>query len=688
MFSKKLSGAENRKRKAQQEKEKQKQAGSFLKFLAKEKKADETSSLSESHQVEAASESAVPMIISETATDQDVQSSSNDPQPMNSITSNTEETVLLFTDIAHWKLPLSDSIRLELALRGPDALRHIDGPFAEKKRIVKDGNEVKRCLNKSWFYTLLPSGEKILRSWLVYSPLKESLFCYCCCLFAPTDDHDGISSFVKNGFQNWWKLNPKVDDHQKSPEHKKNFDSWKKLTMSLNASNTIDKELQKQIEVEKQRWRDILTRILDALLFLAKQNLGIRAHREGGNFIELLKLISKYDPVMREHFVAIRDSNISYLSPEIQNEFISLLGSHVKKSILQDIRQAKYFSVILDTTPDISHTDQMSEIIRYVKIEKDEVEVIESFIDFLPVHGSKTAANLTNVILEKLKTDDLDFNDCRGQGYDNAATMAGEHSGVQKRLLSVNPKAVFVPCNNHSLNLAGVHSASATTSSVRFFATVEEVYRFFNSSTLRWDVLQKHISSSVHRPSDTRWSANQQSVNVLAINYEQILQALEDLTAYEYRHETRGCAENLQKSLRAFHFVGFLNLWQSVLSEINKTQQYLQTSGLTLSKCTTALKALLQFVVEKRESLIEEALEKTTSICERLEIQIERRVVRKKRMPGEQTTDEALNTVENLRREMFQVSYTRFIFINTYYFEILYKTINLFINLLTYKNVV
>jgi hypothetical protein len=37
--------------------------------------------------------------------------------------------------------------------------------------------------------------------------------------------------------------------------------------------------------------------------------------------------------------------------------------------------------------------------------------------------------------------------------------MAGVHSGVQKRVLDLNPRAVFVPCNNHSLNFVGIHAA-------------------------------------------------------------------------------------------------------------------------------------------------------------------------------------------------------------------------------------
>ena len=88
-------------------------------------------------------------------------------------------------------------------------------------------------------------------------------------------------------------------------------------------------------------------------------------------------------------------------------------------------------------------------------------------------------------------------------------------------------------------------------------------------------------------------------MHVLAQNFEKILHALGDLTAYEYGSETRVQSENLQKSLTTLHFIGFLNLWQRLLPEINNTQQYLQTSGLSLSQCHTALKAFLQFVTEK-----------------------------------------------------------------------------------------
>jgi hypothetical protein len=80
-------------------------------------------------------------------------------------------------------------------------------------------------------------------------------------------------------------------------------------------------------------------------------------------------------------------------------------------------KKAKYFTIILDCTPDVSHKEQMSFKIRYVYLEGPP-KVIEHFIYSQEVKDS-SGEGLTEVILQTLASLDVNIADCRGQGYDN-----------------------------------------------------------------------------------------------------------------------------------------------------------------------------------------------------------------------------------------------------------------------------
>jgi hypothetical protein len=426
----------------------------------------------------------------------------------------------------------------------------------------------------------------------------------------------------------------------------------------------MDRLQQQQLNAEISKWAQLLERIVDVVVFLAKQNLAFRGHREDidgdvnpGNFLELIKLIGKYDPVMREHLTEIRtaaSTTVTYLSPEIQNEFINLLGQNVKKEIISDIKQAKYFSVLFDSTPDISHIDQMTEIIRYVKIQDDTVEVKEVFIDFLEMKNKK-AEGIADLIMKKVADDGLELEDCRGQGYDNAATMAGVHSGVQTRIREINPKAEFIACTNHSLNLAGVHAASVCANCVTFFATVERLFTFFSSSTHRWDVLKQFVPKTVKRVVETRWSAKHDAVDAISSHYESLVEAIEQLTEPHENCDTRGDAGVVLTSVSTFQFICYLNLWSKVLSEIDKVQKYLQTKGLGLDQSMTAIESLYRFLDDGRDVLVADALTRAIATCVKHGIPTTRRIKKKKKMDGEEASDVGLTFEDEIKRELTEV---------------------------------
>ncbi|KAK4880986.1 hypothetical protein RN001_004305 [Aquatica leii] len=65
-----------------------------------------------------------------------------------------------------------------------------------------------------------------------------------------------------------------------------------------------------------------------------------------------------------------------------------------------------------------------------------------------------TAQPLADTIIASLKNLDLDCNNMVGQGYDGAAVIKGAFNGVQAIIRKSFPRALFVHCSSHYLNLA------------------------------------------------------------------------------------------------------------------------------------------------------------------------------------------------------------------------------------------
>jgi hypothetical protein len=103
-----------------------------------------------------------------------------------------------------------------------------------------------------------------------------------------------------------------------------------------------------------------------------------------------------------------------------------LLATAIRSEILRKVKEAKYFSVLLDCTPDGSHQEQMSLIIRYVDASSSPIIIEESFLGFMDVNDT-TGQGLFDVLQDELKNLDLDIDNVRGQGYDNGSNMKGKH---------------------------------------------------------------------------------------------------------------------------------------------------------------------------------------------------------------------------------------------------------------------
>lgn len=133
--------------------------------------------------------------------------------------------------------------------------------------------------------------------------------------------------------------------------------------------------MEKSYLKEKYYWRNVLLRVVAAIKFLAKNGLAFYGSttvlftKGNSNFLSSLEFLSEFDPFLAEHLQKYGNperGHVNYLSSAICNEFINILANEVRNFIVVELQTAKYFAVIVNSTPDILHIDQLTLIIRYV----------------------------------------------------------------------------------------------------------------------------------------------------------------------------------------------------------------------------------------------------------------------------------------------------------------------------------
>ncbi|KAK8355506.1 hypothetical protein V6Z11_A05G295200 [Gossypium hirsutum] len=344
-----------------------------------------------------------------------------------------------------------------------------------------------RHFSDAYFFRKLSNGEISNRKWSVYSK--------------HVDKH----------------ISKRIKQHENSAEHMTNMNTWNEMRIRLNKNETIDKILQEQIM--KERWMQVLLRIFSTVKCLATHNLTFRGSNEkiyqysNGNFLGLIEMIVGFDVTIQDYVRHIPNREIHY----------HYLG--VKRSIIKIIKEAEYFSLILDYTPNIGHQEQMILIIRYV-----------------------------------LKSHDLNVDDVRGQGYDNGSNMKGKHQGVQKRFLEINSRALYMPCSCHSLNLTFSDMALSCIRAISFFGIVQHIYSLFLGSTKRWKILLNNV------PKLTRQI---KSVKTIRFQTPQIRLALSELYESCDDAKSKSEAESSINVLGSFDFLLGMVIWYEILFAVN-----------------------------------------------------------------------------------------------------------------------
>ncbi|XP_065654530.1 uncharacterized protein LOC136081161 [Hydra vulgaris] len=147
-------------------------------------------------------------------------------------------------------------------------------------------------------------------------------------------------------------------------------------------------KLEEQINEEYSYWEHVLRRAIAIICTIAERDLAFRGTNEkfgslqNGNYLGLLELVSQFDPFLASHIAKYGNSgkgNPSYLSKTICEELIEIMSKKVREVIVDEVKASGYFSLSVDSIPDISHIDQLSVVLPYVA----DGEPIEHFLTFL-----------------------------------------------------------------------------------------------------------------------------------------------------------------------------------------------------------------------------------------------------------------------------------------------------------------
>ncbi|XP_031781025.2 zinc finger MYM-type protein 1-like [Nasonia vitripennis] len=337
-------------------------------------------------------------------------------------------------------------------------------------------------------------------------------------------------AFVEEGYGCWKNAVSRFKNHEKSELHLHSIE----VTLAKNNKRSIIDHLSLAKKKEMIESRTALTKIFTTVLVLAKQGLALRGHDEDrSNLLQFLHLRAEDVPELKSW---LQRTGHKWVHHSIIDEIIVLYSENLLNIIVNEIKCNKYYSIMIDETSDVSRLGQVSICLRTVS---HNFVVKEHFMEFCNT-GNTKSETLLKIVTEYLAKITLSINDLRGQCYDGASNVSGKITGLQTRIRELEPRALFVHCSAHSLNLV-VQDALEDIQFVRnFIGMIKEIINCIRDSPKRlhdYKILQESQSQlSVQQGnylfSDTLWVMRIKSLKTIHTveNYKAAIEFFNNLS--------------------------------------------------------------------------------------------------------------------------------------------------------------
>ncbi|CAF3907768.1 unnamed protein product, partial [Rotaria sp. Silwood1] len=367
--------------------------------------------------------------------------------------------------------------------------------------------------------------------WLGYFHTLEGVLCRYCILFqrkwsAKDPGKNALGQLVVKPLTSLNKAHDYFRSHEKTDYHLFSKEQAKLFIISYtDPSKSIDRILDNEYQQQEAMNRKILASIIKCILFIGKQNLAFRGHDDDG---------------------------IDYKSTE----------------------------GLVDATSDITGTEQMSLSVRYLCHAGDQIAIKEDFIGFISITDN-SAKGLSEHIISFLQSVGLDLAYLRGQEYNGCTVMSGDISGVQKLILDIAPKALYVHCASHSLDLA-ICDACDDRYIQLFFGTLKAIIKFISKSPKKQKLLKNAIEA-------THSDMKRKKLAKLIEHQYMVENADSDTSAKSHAY---------LKSIKDLDFVVCLFVVSRVFAILKPYTEMLQSKNCDLTQCYNNIQEVALHLVE------------------------------------------------------------------------------------------
>ena len=171
--------------------------------------------------------------------------------------------------------------------------------------------------NPHHLYFRYDEGGKIERRWVTYSEEEEKIYCSICLAFGKETNQ--TFSFDVNDKKH---LYTRVSEHEALKAHSDNTKSYLLFNSKSMVENVINETVVSKRLSDINFRRSVLNRVIDVIKLIGRQGLAFRGKRNEalhnifddslnhGNFLEIIKLISKYDSILETHVAKVVTSYI------------------------------------------------------------------------------------------------------------------------------------------------------------------------------------------------------------------------------------------------------------------------------------------------------------------------------------------------------------------------------------------